>query len=188
MTGIDNLSLSFIQKNAQERKWMITHLKQKAISSRTSVERIADVIARNFGSVSFLFSNVIFFVVWIIINLGCVPQITPFDPFPFGLLTMMVSLEAILLTIFVLISQTSLEKYWDIQENIDLFYEIYTEAEITKLVELTKLIAEKNGIKLDEDEELREIQKPINIEEIKSMFEAKLLDNQNIPKNAGAEK
>jgi len=178
MIGTDNNApLSFIQKNTRERRQMIDRLKDKINSSRTPLERIADYIAKSFGSVPFLAVNFLFFVGWIVINLGLISGITPIDPFPFGLLTMVVSLEAILLTIFVLISQTRSERSENLRENIDLFFEIYTEAEITKLVELNKLIAEKNGINLSSDMELKEIQKPINMEEIESMFEERILQN-----------
>ena len=103
---------------------MIDRLKLRMISSRTLTEKIADFIAKNFGTVPFLLANILFFAFWITINLGLIPGIAPFDPFPFGLLTMIVSLEAILLTIFVLISQTRLEKFDSLRENMDLFFEM----------------------------------------------------------------
>lgn len=171
----ENDSLTFIQKNAKERKLMIERLKLRSVSTRNTTEKIADFIARYFGSIPFLATNTTFFVLWVIINLGLIPNIVPFDPFPFGLLTMAVSLEAIFLTIFVLISQTRLERLESIQENIDLYFEIYTEAEITKLIKLTKLIAEKNQIDLGGDLELKEIVEPLDLKKIEEMFEEKLL-------------
>ena len=69
----------------------------------TAVERISDVIAAFSGSIAFLVANAIWFVAWIIWNL--LPLGTHFDPYPFGFLTMVVSLEAIFLSIFVLVSQ-----------------------------------------------------------------------------------
>jgi uncharacterized membrane protein len=169
--------LTFIQKNAKERKLMINRLKEKVVSSRTLTEKVVDFIAKNFGTLPFLSANVLFFVFWIIVNLGLIPGIAPFDPFPFGLLTMLVSLEAILVTIFVLISQSRSEKFDDLRENMDLFFEMYTEAEITKLIKMTKLIAEKNQIDLGNDPELQEIMEPIDLEKIESLFEEKLIVN-----------
>lgn len=69
----------------------------------TTFERIADVIAAFSGSIAFLIANAVWFVAWIAWNLLSVGE--PFDPYPFGFLTMVVSLEAIFLSIFVLISQ-----------------------------------------------------------------------------------
>ena len=69
------------------------------------MQKSADWIAEFSGSIAFFLINAGFFFVWIIVNTGFVPGVNPFDPFPFGLLTMSVSLEAIFLSIFVLISQ-----------------------------------------------------------------------------------
>jgi uncharacterized membrane protein len=69
----------------------------------TTIERIADVIAAFSGSIAFLVANGVWFVAWIVWNM--LPVGGHFDPYPFGFLTMVVSLEAIFLSIFVLISQ-----------------------------------------------------------------------------------
>jgi len=170
-----NTSPTFTQKNVKDRRLMIERLKSKTISTRSSTEKIADFITKSSGSLTFLSLNILFFVLWIIINLGFVPGIAPFDPFPFGLLTMMVSLEAILLCIFILISQTRFEKLENLRENIDLHFEIITEEEITKLIKMTKLIAEKNQIELGNDLELKEMLKPIDLEKIEKALEKNIL-------------
>lgn len=162
---------SFVRQNVNERRLMISRLKSKAISSRSYTEKIADWITKSFGSLTFLLLNISFFVLWIIVNLGFVPNIVPFDPFPFGLLTMLVSLEAILLTIFVLISQTRIGRIANLREDIDLHFEIITEEEITKLMQMTKLIAEKNKISLEDDMELKEMLKPLDLEKIENALE-----------------
>jgi len=69
------------------------------------LDRISDVIAAFSGSMVFLILNGVWFVVWTAMNVVPMPWFEPFDPFPFGLLTMIVSLEAIFLSCFVLISQ-----------------------------------------------------------------------------------
>lgn len=69
----------------------------------TTIERIADAIAAFSGSIAFLVANAVWFVAWIVWNM--LPVGGHFDPYPFGFLTMVVSLEAIFLSIFVLISQ-----------------------------------------------------------------------------------
>jgi CRP/FNR family cyclic AMP-dependent transcriptional regulator len=70
----------------------------------TTVEKIADVIAAFSGSIPFLVGNAVWFVAWIVWNTTPFGQ-RYFDPYPFGFLTMVVSLEAIFLSIFVLVSQ-----------------------------------------------------------------------------------
>ncbi len=69
------------------------------------VQRIANFIAEYSGSMPFLTLNAAVFLSWIVLNVRLIPGIVPFDPFPFGLLTMAVSLEAIFLSIFVLLAQ-----------------------------------------------------------------------------------
>jgi CRP/FNR family transcriptional regulator, cyclic AMP receptor protein len=78
----------------------------EAIEERaTFIQRIADKAAAFSGSISFLLVHMVWFAIWIAINQDLVPGIDSFDPFPFGLLTMIVSLEAIFLSCMVLISQ-----------------------------------------------------------------------------------
>ncbi len=67
--------------------------------------RIADVITQFAGSMPFVYVHVVWFTVWVGLNLGWLGRDLVFDPFPFGLLTMVVSLEAIFLSTFVMISQ-----------------------------------------------------------------------------------
>lgn len=78
----------------------------KAIEEQlTLIDRIADTAADFSGRFSFLVVHAIWFAVWIGLNIGVLPGVKDFDPFPFGLLTMIVSLEAIFLSCMVLISQ-----------------------------------------------------------------------------------
>ena len=96
-------------------------------------QRIADVIAEFSGSIPFLVLNAVFFTVWILANV--IPQIT-FDPFPFGLLTMIVSLEAIFLSIFVLVSQNRQSDKDRIRNELD--YQVNLKAELGVSVLLHK--------------------------------------------------
>lgn len=78
----------------------------KAIEEQlTFIDRIADAAADFSGRFSFLVVHAVWFGVWILLNVGLIPGVRDFDPFPFGLLTMIVSLEAIFLSCMVLISQ-----------------------------------------------------------------------------------
>jgi uncharacterized membrane protein len=96
-------------------------------------QRIADVIAEFSGSIPFLVLNAVFFAVWLIMN--AFPQIA-FDPYPFGLLTMIVSLEAIFLSIFVLVSQNRQADKDRIRNELD--YQVNLKAELGVSVLLHK--------------------------------------------------
>lgn len=158
---IINQSSPFHQR-AQHRRRIIMSLKAKTDAQRSVVERISDSMRNVFGSMLFLFINVAWFVFWIVVNLGLVPLVQPFDPFPFGLLTMIVSLEAIILGTFVLISQNRAAKIDDLREEIDLQLDVIAEEEITKVMEIVALIAKKNGIDLSNDEVLKDMLKPVD--------------------------
>ena len=106
------------------------------------LQRIADWIAWFSGSMQFLILNALIFAVWIAVNtlsLG-VPQ---FDPFPFGLLTMIVSLEAIFLSCFVLISQNRQSEKDHVRSDIEYDVNIKAELEVAQLHEKTDLIYEQ---------------------------------------------
>ena len=100
----DNPALSkVIEKNIRT----IIHLRTKAANERSLQSRIADAITSFSGRMIFAYVHIVWFGVWILLNTGWFGM-RAFDPFPYGLLTMIVSLEAIFLSTFVLISQNRL--------------------------------------------------------------------------------
>jgi uncharacterized membrane protein len=103
--------------------------------TRTALQKAADWIADFSGSMPFLMGNAIVFFVWIILNIDIIPGLTSFDPFPFGLLTMAVSLEAIFLSIFVLISQNRQAQKDRIRSDIEYDVNLKAELEIGHLHE-----------------------------------------------------
>ena len=103
--------------------------------TRSTVQRVADWIAEFSGSIPFLLINVTIFLIWIVINTNLVPGVRAFDPFPFGLLTMAVSLEAIFLSIFVLISQNRQAAKDHIRSDIEYQVNLKAELEVAHLHE-----------------------------------------------------
>jgi len=103
--------------------------------SRSGAQRAADWIAEFSGSIPFLLINFGLFFVWIIVNTDRVPGVHAFDPFPFGLLTMAVSLEAIFLSIFVLISQNRQAAKDRVRSDIEYDVNLKAEREVAHLHE-----------------------------------------------------
>lgn len=108
-------------------------------------ERMADRITAFAGSMRFVYLHTIWFGLWIVVNLGLVAAaigglIQPFDPFPFGLLTMIVSLEAIFLSTFVMISQNRQAAVADDRAEMDYEINLRSEAEIAKLLALVEAL------------------------------------------------
>lgn len=132
---------------------------------------MADLLTSRLGSTNFLIANVAFFAAWILVNTGKVPGLEVFDPFPFGLLTMIVSLEAIFLAIIVLISQNRTAKIDDLRDEVDLYVNTTAEKEITKMLELQTKILEKLDVDISLDRELSHMLKPTNLTRVENQIE-----------------
>ena len=115
--------------------------------SLTGYERAATAIAESISQPASVVLHVLFFCVWTLLNVGWF-GLKPYDPFPFGLLTTLVSLEAIILTLFVLLSQSRMQRLSDRQNNLDLQVNLLTEHELTRVLIAVDLIAHKLGIEL----------------------------------------
>jgi uncharacterized membrane protein len=161
-------------RDAGTGRRMIHSLKARADAHRSAPQRLADWLTDAFGSNWFLMINAIWFVVWCVWNANVIPGLAPFDPFPFGLLTMIVSLEAILLSIFVLIAQNRSARIDQLRQEIDLQINMISEDELTKLLCLVAKIAEKQGIDVASDDELQQMLAPTNVEKIERVLEAQL--------------
>jgi len=157
----------------KRHRLVVQSFKAKADARRTLSDRFADKLTAKFGTVVFLGLNALWFFVWIVINMGLVPGVEPFDPFPFGLLTMIVSLEAIFLAIIVLISQNRAAKIAELREEVDLQINSIAETEISKTIVLLGLLLEKNGIKID-DPDIADMARPIRSSDIQRMLEKQL--------------
>jgi len=98
-------------------------------------DRVADWFTLRIGTMEFIYANLLWFGVWILLNLARRPGLLPFDPFPFGLLTMIVSLEAIFLSLFVLISQNRSDAKDRLRSELDYRVNVKAEIEIAQLQE-----------------------------------------------------
>jgi CRP/FNR family cyclic AMP-dependent transcriptional regulator len=125
-----------LRKNAELLRHTATrNVNEEIEDRRTLVQKAADWIAEFSGSIAFLMIHLVAFTVWIVVNLGVVPGIKPFDQFPFGLLTMAVSLEAIVLSVFVLLSQNRQAAKDHIRSDIEYDVNLKAELEIAHLHE-----------------------------------------------------
>ncbi|TSC77926.1 MAG: hypothetical protein G01um101424_60 [Parcubacteria group bacterium Gr01-1014_24] len=162
-------------ESEESRRRIFHSIKAKADARRTTTERIADWMTSRFGSITFLLLNMLLFLVWILINTNQIKGITAFDPFPFNLLTTIVSLQAIILAIFVLVSQNRNLKVDDLREETHLQINLIAEKEITKLMKMLAILLEKQGVDLSQDPELKKLLKPISEEEIEKRLEKEIL-------------
>ena len=141
-------------------------LKSRHAARRSSLETAADRLTRIASSGYFLAFHALWFLTWILWNTGLLPGLGPFDPFPFGLLTMVVSLEAIFLAIFVLMAQRRESSIAELREEITLQVLLRAEEEVTKTLQLIAGLYPRLGHKLAEDAELSEMMKPLDADAI----------------------
>jgi uncharacterized membrane protein len=140
-------------------------IKAQHAAERTLIENLADGLNSLASSTPFLLLHVIWFLVWIAWNLGLLGFPT-FDPFPFGLLTMVVSLEAIFLSIFVLMSQKRESAIAELREELMLQVNLRMEEEVTKTLQLVAGLYTRMGHVMAEDEELGDMLRPLDVSTI----------------------
>jgi len=143
----------------------LARLHVQARKERSPQEHTADAITAFSGRMSFVYFHVVWFGVWILINTGHL-GLKPFDPFPYGLLTMIVSLEAIFLSTFVLISQNRLSEDADRRAHLDLQIGLLTEHELTRVLQMLDAIQDKLGIENDSDIELAQLEMETRPEDV----------------------
>ncbi|MDO8523255.1 MAG: DUF1003 domain-containing protein [bacterium] len=145
-------------------------LLKKLEGKKSLTDKLADLLTSYFGTVLFLIGNFLFFAFWILVNIGMVSGIVPFDQFPFGLLTMIVSLEAIFLSTVVLISQNRESTLARLRMELDLIVSIETEEEITRILKMLDEIHDHLGLNPRDDAELIEMKKNIDINKLRELL------------------
>ena len=130
-------------RNADEllRRRVARNINEEIAIRSTTMERMADLIAEYSGSIQFLVLNAVWFVGWIVWN--TMPLLPHFDPYPFGFLTMVVSLEAIFLSIFVLVSQNRQAAKDRLRADAEYEVNLKAELEISHLHEKVDFLTEQ---------------------------------------------
>jgi uncharacterized membrane protein len=144
----------------------IIALEKREEKKLTLTDKFADKITSFSGSMTYVTLHVVWFAVWIVINLGLFHVLKPFDPFPFSLLTLIVSLEAIFLSSFVLISQNKQALSAEKRARIDLQVNLIAERENTKLIKMVEDIHHHLRIRKKIDAQVRELEKTTDISKL----------------------
>jgi uncharacterized membrane protein len=131
---------------AQQNVKTVSQLEQTALQSRTVAERISDVLTKAVGSLSSIVLHLSWFTLWVLINTGALPIIQPFDPFPFGILTLIVSTEGVLLALVILISQNRMIRQADRRAHLDLQISLLDVQETTAVLGILRRISQHLGV------------------------------------------
>jgi uncharacterized membrane protein len=140
-------------------------VKAQHASDRSALENLAARLTDFASSSVFLVLHVIWFLIWIPWNTGRF-GLRPFDPYPFGFLTMVVSLEAIFLSLFVLMTQNRESAIAEVREEVTLAVNLRVEEEVTKVLQLVAGLYARLGQKVADDPELASMLQPLDSDAI----------------------
>ena len=158
----DNPALSdVIERNIRT----IIELRQQAAQARGVQDRLADAITAFSGRMVFVYAHIVWFGLWFLLNTGRF-GVPPFDPFPYGFLTMVVSLEAIFLATVVLISQNRLSVDAEHRADLHLQIGLLTEHELTRVLQMLDAMQDKMGITNHADSELADLEMETRPEDV----------------------
>lgn len=142
---------------------VVADIEARALAERSLGEKVGDKVSGVIGSMPFVLFHFVWFSTWLALNLGAIPGWKPFDPYPFGLLTLVVSLEAIFLSLFLLISQNRMTRQADNRSHLDLQINLLAEEEATRSLRLLERIAAQVGVPKEDGEGSPDLDKPTDI-------------------------
>jgi uncharacterized membrane protein len=143
----------------------IAALRERALRAGGLQGRSADAVTRVSGRMAFVYLHVAWFGAWILANTGRF-GVAPFDPYPYGLLTMVVSLEAIFLSTFVLISQNRDRVEAERRADLALQIGLLTEHEVTRLLRMLDAVQDKLGAASGQDGDLKDLETETRPEDV----------------------
>jgi uncharacterized membrane protein len=151
----------------------VTKLEENFLRDRSPADRIADSIAAFTGSLKFVALHAVVYGTWILINVGWLPAIRKFDPYPFILLATVVSIEAIFLSTFVLVKQNRMSRREDLRAHLDLQINLLAEREMTCVLQMLQRMSIRMG-EQPSSEEIRELTKETSVEAVVDQLQKNL--------------
>ena len=134
----------------------ITNIEQEFVRQRSRVDRFGEIISRYAGSISFAVAQVCGVAGWVAINTG-LTTLRPFDPYPFCFLGLLVALEAVFLSTFVLMNQSRQARQAEHWAHLNLQIGLLSEQEATKTLQMLTMVCNHMDIKTSQDQELKEM-------------------------------
>jgi uncharacterized membrane protein len=159
-------------------------LKAQHNAERTFIETVADDLNAVASGSPYLVAHVVWFALWIPWNLGWF-GLRVFDPYPFGLLTMIVSLEAIFLSIFILIAQKRESAIAELREELALQVNLRIEEEMTKTLQLVAGLYTRLGHRVAEDPELTAMMQPLDVAGLERALQSQIAEAAALRRKKG---
>jgi uncharacterized membrane protein len=152
----------------------IAKLEEEHLHARSRTERVAGAVSAAASTATFAVVHAVWFAVWVVINVRLVPGIRPFDPYPFNFLTLVVSLEAIFLSIWILISQNQMARQADLRAHLDLQINLLAEQESTAVLRILRQVCVRLGVDPDEAGASAALAEETNVERVATAVERTL--------------
>ncbi len=141
------------------------------------MDRIGDAVGTFVGTMAFVTMHAVVFLAWILINSHLVPGVTAFDPFPFILLSVVVSVEGVLLTTFVLMKQNRMSKRAEQRNQLNLQIDMLSEREATKTLQMLTRLCEHLGLGDETGEpELRHLSQKTSVDQLARELKKRIPD------------
>ena len=151
----------------------ISELEHSALAQRSLSARIGDAIASHAGKMWFIVFHIIWFSLWLWVNRESRSTLA-FDPFPYQLLSTVVSLESIFLSLFILMSQNRSNIQADQRNHLDLQINLLSEEENTKMLQMLQALCEHHKLAIGKDPETAAMAKRTEISDVLSELQEHL--------------
>ncbi|HEX7422948.1 MAG TPA: DUF1003 domain-containing protein [Terriglobales bacterium] len=153
----------------------IVKQEEEALERRSNSERLADTVGSFAGSLLFVVLHLVLLIAWLLVNSGKIPRMRPFDPYPFSLLGVIVAVEAVILSSFILMRQNRMMRRGERRDHLNLQVDLLAEKEITKVLQMVRAICGRMGLQnIMADTEIRELSQTTSIESISQTLKDRL--------------
>lgn len=153
----------------------IVKQEEEALERRSISERFADVVGVFAGSLLFVILHLVLLIAWVLVNSGTISGARPFDPYPFSLLGVIVAVEAVILSSFILMRQNRMMRRGEHRDHLNLQVDLLAEKEITTLLQMVRAICGHMGLKnITADKDIRELSQDTSIESLSQSLEDRL--------------
>lgn len=153
----------------------IVKQEEEALERRSASERLADTVGIFAGSLPFVVLHLVVVAMWLLVNSGLIASARPFDPWPFSLLGVIVAVEAVILSSFILMRQNRMMRRAERRDHLNLQVDLLAEREITTLLQMVRAICGSLGLEsIVADKDIRELSKNTSIESLSKTLEDRL--------------
>lgn len=151
----------------------VVRLANQSYKRRTLTARIGMAITGGVGTMASIILHVFFIAGWCLYNSGIIGVGKPFDPYPFNLLTLIVSFEGVLIALFVLLTQNRMARQTELRSHLNLQLEMLMEQELTTTLRLVRRLCEAQGIQ-EEEQQVSRLSESTDVEKLAEKLEERL--------------